>query len=90
MRILNFCRKSTDCEPKSKQDRKDFMREYNKKYREEHSEVVKCECGAEYKEISKYNHYGSARHLEHINRSLRPLLPPPPPPPSPQDSLPST
>jgi hypothetical protein len=69
MRILNLCRK-TDCEPKSKQDRKDFMREYNKKYREEHSQIVKCECGAEYKEISKYNHYGSQKHLDHTQRPV--------------------
>ena len=66
MRVLNFCKPETDCTPRTKLDRAKFMKEYNRKYRESHSEIITCECGAEYKEISKYNHYGSKRHQDYI------------------------
>lgn len=58
MRELNFC------EPeKTKQER---MREYNKKYREEHSTMIHCKCGAVFKEISKYTHYKTTRHQDYL------------------------
>lgn len=66
MIVLNFCRPKTETITKTKKDRAEFMREYNRKYREAHSGIVLCECGAEYKEISKYNHYGSQRHQSYI------------------------
>jgi hypothetical protein len=58
MRELNFCRPE-----KTKQER---MREYNKKYRDEHSEIVECKCGAKFKEISKYTHYKTTRHQDYL------------------------
>jgi len=60
MRELNFCRPE-----KTKQER---MREYNKKYREEHSEMVHCKCGATFKEISKYTHYKTTRHQDYLEK----------------------
>lgn len=60
MRELNFCRPE-----KTKQER---MREYNKKYREEHSTLVECKCGAKFKEISKYTHYKTTRHQEYLDK----------------------
>ena len=39
------------------------MREYNKAYREKHSGYVVCGCGATFKEISKYTHVKTTRHL---------------------------
>lgn len=59
MRELNFCRPE-----KTKQER---MKEYNKKYREEHSAIVDCKCGAKFKEISKYTHYKTTRHQEYLD-----------------------
>lgn len=43
--------------------KEETMRDYNKTYREKHSAVVTCGCGAEFKEISKYTHVKTARHL---------------------------
>jgi hypothetical protein len=40
------------------------MREYNRIYREKHSSYMQCGCGAEFKEISKYTHVKTARHLK--------------------------
>ena len=60
MKELNFCRPE-----KTKQER---MRDYNKKYREEHSSIVECRCGARFKEISKYTHYKTARHQEYLDK----------------------
>ena len=40
------------------------MREYNKTYREKHSTTVICGCKAEFKEISKYTHIKTARHMK--------------------------
>jgi hypothetical protein len=42
------------------------MREYNRIYREKHSGYVECGCGAQFKEISKYTHVKTARHLKWI------------------------
>ena len=42
------------------------MREYNKAYREKHSGYVMCGCGATFKEISKYTHVKTARHVEWV------------------------
>ncbi|MCX5920287.1 MAG: hypothetical protein NTW61_03020 [Candidatus Melainabacteria bacterium] len=43
--------------------RKAFMKEYNKNYRQKHSNKIECECGVVYKDISKYAHAKSKRHL---------------------------
>ena len=48
--------------------RKEFMKEYNKNYRLTHSEPIKCECGIIYKEISKYAHAKSKRHLAYYEK----------------------
>jgi len=42
------------------------MREYNRIYREKHSGYVQCGCGAQFKEISKYTHVKTARHLRWV------------------------
>lgn len=51
----------------NKQDR---MKEYNKKYREEHSNIVHCTCGGTFKEISKYTHTKTARHQDFLSRKV--------------------
>jgi hypothetical protein len=43
------------------------MREYNKKYREEHSTMIHCKCGADFKEISKYTHVKTAKHQDFLH-----------------------
>jgi hypothetical protein len=50
------------------------MREYNRIYREKHSAYVDCGCGAQFKEISKYTHAKTARHLRWVDQktSIRP------------------
>jgi len=48
--------------------RKEFMREYNRNYRLQHSNLIECECGVVYKDISKYAHNRSKRHLTHIEK----------------------
>jgi len=45
------------------------MREYNRAYREKHSAHVQCGCGAVYKQISKYTHVKTARHVEWLTQS---------------------
>lgn len=42
------------------------MKEYNRVYREKHSGYVECGCGAVFKEISKYTHTKTARHLKWV------------------------
>ena len=54
MRVLDFSRPEV-----TKEDR---MREYNRKYRLEHSEVIECKCGGKFKAISKYTHVTTIRH----------------------------
>jgi len=49
--------------------RKEFMKDYNKKYRLSHSNTIECECGVSYKDISKYAHIRSKRHLKFENKS---------------------
>lgn len=46
--------------------RKEFMKEYNKQYRITHSNTIECECGVVYKDISKYAHKRSKRHIKFI------------------------
>jgi hypothetical protein len=45
--------------------RKEFMKEYNKNYRLQHSNTIECECGIVYKDISKYAHKRSKRHTRY-------------------------
>jgi hypothetical protein len=47
--------------------RKEFMKAYNKKYRNEHSMVIECECGVAYKDISKYSHKKSKHHKKWLD-----------------------
>ena len=49
--------------------RKEFMKDYNKKYRSEHSMIIECECGVAYKDISKYSHKKSKHHTKWIDGS---------------------
>lgn len=46
------------------------MRDYNKTYREKHSAFVTCGCGAEFKEISKYTHVKTARHINWLKTRI--------------------
>lgn len=39
---------------------------YNKAYRETHSQIIVCECGAKFRESSKYNHTKTSRHNKWI------------------------
>jgi len=43
--------------------RREFHKKYNKMYREKHSFDVLCECGITHKDISKYAHQQSKRHI---------------------------
>lgn len=51
----------------TKQER---MKDYNKKYREEHSEMIHCKCGGKFKEISKYTHYKTRRHQDFLTKKV--------------------
>ena len=59
MREVNLCRPSV-----SKQEK---MRLYNENYRKTHSKTITCPCGSSFKEISKYSHAKSNRHVEYKN-----------------------
>lgn len=48
--------------------RKDFMKDYNRNYRIQHSNPVECECGIVYKDISKYAHAKSKRHNAYFEK----------------------
>ena len=48
----------------------DNMKEYNRIYREKHSGYVQCGCGAQFKEISKYTHVKTSRHVKWLNSKL--------------------
>lgn len=61
MREVNLCRPSV-----SKQEK---MRLYNENYRKTHSKTITCPCGSSFKEISKYSHAKSNRHVEYKNGS---------------------
>lgn len=59
-RELNFC-----YETKSHAEK---MKDYNKKYRQDHSYEIVCRCGGRYKAISKYTHLKSQRHLDFVEK----------------------
>ena len=61
MREINLCRAQV-----SKQEK---MRLYNENYRKTHSKTICCPCGSSFKEISKYSHAKSNRHIEYKNGS---------------------
>jgi uncharacterized protein YktA (UPF0223 family) len=42
------------------------MREYNRKYRIEHSNTIECNCGGKFKQISKYTHYKTHKHTSYL------------------------
>lgn len=46
--------------------RQEKIRQYNQKYREEHSRIIACGCGGKFKEISKYTHYKTRRHYDFL------------------------
>lgn len=46
--------------------RKRQIASYNKTYRAKHMNIVHCECGGHYREISKYSHYRSQIHRTYI------------------------
>lgn len=48
---------------RKKPTRKEYHEEYNKKYREEHSNTIHCACGGSFKETSEYAHKKTKRHL---------------------------
>ena len=48
------------------QSKQEKMREYNKKYRLEHSGMVHCKCSGVFKEISKYTHSRTKRHTTYL------------------------
>jgi hypothetical protein len=48
---------------KKKPTRSEYHRDYNQKYREEHSNVIVCDCGGTFKQTSEYAHRKTKRHL---------------------------
>lgn len=42
------------------------MKLYNRKYRDEHSQIVHCACGSAFKEISKYTHLKTIAHQKFL------------------------
>ena len=59
-RELNFC-----YEVKTHAEK---MKDYNKKYRLDHSYEITCRCGGHYKAINKYTHLKSQRHLDFVEK----------------------
>ena len=51
---------------KPAKSKSDTMREYNRVYREKHSAYITCDCGSTFKEISKYTHQHTARHMQYM------------------------
>ena len=49
---------------KPSKSKSEQMRDYNRIYREKHSGYITCGCGAVFKEISKYTHQHTARHVK--------------------------
>ena len=47
----------------------DCMKAYNKAYRDKHSGMITCVCGATFKEISKYTHSKSTKHQNYLATS---------------------
>jgi hypothetical protein len=66
MKHINLCFKK-------EVDHVEFMREYNKKYREQHSNLITCNCGSVIKQISKYTHSKSAKHQEYLKEAFHSL-----------------
>lgn len=50
-------------EYRNQEHRKDFQHKYNKNYRIKHSFLVECECGTVHKDISRYAHIKSQKHI---------------------------
>lgn len=42
--------------------RKEYMKEYGKQYREQNSDLIECECGSIIKTLSRYAHMKSKKH----------------------------
>lgn len=59
---------------KKKPTRKEYHETYNKKYREEHSNIVHCGCGGSFKETSEYAHKKTKRHIlfSHSSTNVNP------------------
>lgn len=64
-KYYNFCYDKKDKDV----DRREFMQKYNKQYRANHSATITCDCGAVYKEISKYTHHKTKRHVEFLQKA---------------------
>lgn len=47
--------------------RKEYMTEYNKAYREQHAEYIDCDCGSTIKGTSFYAHVKSQKHLAYLS-----------------------
>jgi hypothetical protein len=48
--------------------RKEFQHRYNKTYRLKHSFMIECECGVTHKDISRYAHIKSQRHISYYQK----------------------
>ena len=48
---------------RKKPSRTEYHKDYNQKYREEHSNVIMCDCGGSFKQTSEYAHRKTKRHL---------------------------
>ena len=79
--------KPTECDCRAKhhldltrpvRSRSECMKAYNKAYRDKHSGTITCDCGASFKEISKYTHTKSARHQAWLTTSGKASQPPSP------------
>ena len=79
MRYLNFSPKQNlDCITKYKRyiqsyqfyeatpQRKQYIKEYGEKYREEHSYDIECICGSVIKARSMYSHIKTQKHLSYL------------------------
>jgi hypothetical protein len=79
MRIINLCRpKKTNDTNKYQRyiqsyqfyentpQRKEYMKEYNKKYREQNAEYIECDCGSTIKSTSVYSHSKTQKHLAYL------------------------
>jgi hypothetical protein len=49
-------------------ERKEYMKKYNKAYRNEHEDHVQCDCGSIVKGISMYTHVKSKKHLAYLTK----------------------
>lgn len=58
MRDINFCREEVTAEEK--------MRRYNETYRKKHSGTIFCACGSVFREIGKYSHIRSKKHMNYL------------------------